>query len=133
MNASAPERESLTLSAASPPMPWVMNQDRASRKHQHYSGVFSVGLHFATRDIVFFISNDIAADASFIQAILLVSSLSRTSESYAAPPTTRTAIEHQVEPKEQLKRSRNRQFLAHTSARTLPLRRGPGAVGDAIW
>ncbi len=48
-----------------------------SRKHQHYSGVFSIGLHHATRDLVFFISNDMAVTTSFVQALLLVSSLSR--------------------------------------------------------
>jgi GT2 family glycosyltransferase len=47
-----------------------------SRKHQHYSGVFSIGLHHATRDAIFFISNDMAVTTSFIQALLLVSSLS---------------------------------------------------------
>ncbi len=48
-----------------------------SRKHQHYTGVFSIGLHFATRDQVFFISNDMFVPPSFFQAVMLVSSLSR--------------------------------------------------------
>ncbi len=48
-----------------------------AKKHQHYSGVFSAGLQLATRDIIFFISNDMFVTASFIQALLLVSSLSR--------------------------------------------------------
>lgn len=48
-----------------------------SRKHQHYSGVFSIGLHFATRDAVFFISNDMMVTPSFLQALLMVSALSR--------------------------------------------------------
>jgi GT2 family glycosyltransferase len=47
-----------------------------SRKHQHYSGVFSIGLHFATRDTVFFISNDMLMTPSFLEANLLVSALS---------------------------------------------------------
>jgi GT2 family glycosyltransferase len=48
-----------------------------SRKHQHYTGVFSLGLNFATRDIIFFISNDMIMTPHFLQALLLVSSLSR--------------------------------------------------------
>ena len=31
-----------------------------SHKHQHYSGVFSIGLSQATRDVIYFISNDMA-------------------------------------------------------------------------
>ena len=72
-----------------------------SRKWQHYSGVFSIGLHHSTRDIIFFISNDMMVTPSFIQAILLVSSLSRefgivrgTSNYVDSHP------EHTVEPKE---------------------------------
>jgi glycosyltransferase involved in cell wall biosynthesis len=73
-----------------------------SRRHQHYSGVFSVGLHFATRDIVFFISNDMIP--SFLQAILLVSSLSRDFGIVRGTSNyTDSHPEHQVEPKEQLK------------------------------
>ena len=37
-----------------------------SRKHQHSSGVFSIGLHFASRDVIFFISNDMSVPPSFI-------------------------------------------------------------------
>ena len=48
-----------------------------AKKHQHYTGVFSAGLQLATRDIVFFVSNDMFVTPSFIQALLLVSSLSR--------------------------------------------------------
>jgi len=48
-----------------------------ARKHQHYTGVFSAGLQLATRDVIFFISNDMFVTTSFIQALLLVSSLSR--------------------------------------------------------
>jgi GT2 family glycosyltransferase len=48
-----------------------------SNKHQHYSGVFSIGLSHATRDVIFFISNDMVVTPSFIEALLLVSSLSR--------------------------------------------------------
>ena len=48
-----------------------------SNKHQHYSGVFSIGLNNATRDIIFFISNDMVTTPSFFEAQLLVSSLSR--------------------------------------------------------
>ena len=73
-----------------------------SRKHQHYSGVFSIGLHYATRDIIFFISNDMLVTPNFLQALLLVSSLSRdfgivrgTSNYVDSHP------EHVVEPKEQ--------------------------------
>ena len=48
-----------------------------SNKHQHYSGVFSIGLNNATRDLIFFISNDMVTTTSFFEAQLLVSSLSR--------------------------------------------------------
>lgn len=48
-----------------------------SSKHQHYSGVFSIGLSQATRDVIFFISNDMVTTPSFFEALLLVSSLSR--------------------------------------------------------
>jgi GT2 family glycosyltransferase len=48
-----------------------------SNKHQHYSGVFSIGLNNATRDLIFFISNDMVTTPSFFEALLLVSSLSR--------------------------------------------------------
>lgn len=48
-----------------------------SRKHQHYSRAFAIGLHFATRDVVFFISNDMVITPYFLQALLMVSSLSR--------------------------------------------------------
>ena len=75
-----------------------------SRKHQHYSGVFSIGLHLATRDIVFFISNDMLVTPSFIQAILLVSSLSRDFGIIRGTSNyTDSHPEHLVEPKEQLK------------------------------
>ena len=75
-----------------------------SRKHQHYSGVFSIGLHFATRDIVFFISNDMMVTPSFLQAILLVSSLSREFGIVRGTSNyTDSHPEHLVEPKENLK------------------------------
>ena len=75
-----------------------------SRKHQHYSGVFSIGLRFATRDIVFFISNDMLVTTSFIQSILLVSSLSRDFGIVRGTSNyTDSHPEHTVEPKEQLK------------------------------
>jgi len=48
-----------------------------SNKHQHYSGVFSIGLHLSTHDAIFFISNDMLVTPSFFEALLLVSSLSR--------------------------------------------------------
>jgi len=48
-----------------------------ARKHQHYTGVFSAGLQLATRDLIFFISNDMFVTPSFLEALLLVSSLSR--------------------------------------------------------
>ena len=72
-----------------------------SREHQHYTGVFSIGLHFATRDLVFFISNDMVVPPSFFQAVMLVSSLSRdfgivrgTSNYVDSHP------EHRIEPSE---------------------------------
>ena len=47
-----------------------------SRTHQHYSGVFSIGLHHSTHDLIFFISNDMIVPARFLQGLLLVSALS---------------------------------------------------------
>ncbi len=47
-----------------------------SRKHQHYTGAFSIGLHLATRDIIFFVSNDMYVTPTFLEALLLVSALS---------------------------------------------------------
>jgi GT2 family glycosyltransferase len=43
-----------------------------SRKRQHYSGVFSIGLHHATRDPVFFISNDMLVTPTFLQTVFAV-------------------------------------------------------------
>jgi hypothetical protein len=75
-----------------------------SRKHQHYSGVFSIGLHHTTRDIIFFISNDMIMTTSFLQAQLLVSSLSREFGIVRGTSNyTDSHPEHQVEPKETLK------------------------------
>jgi GT2 family glycosyltransferase len=48
-----------------------------SHRRQHYSGVFSIGLNMATRDVIFFISNDMLVTPSFLEALLLVSALSR--------------------------------------------------------
>lgn len=70
-----------------------------SKKHQHYSGVFSIGLNLATRDAIFFISNDMTVTPSFLQATLLVSALSpefgivRGTSNY-----TDSHPEHRVEP-----------------------------------
>ncbi|HXJ01445.1 MAG TPA: glycosyltransferase [Micropepsaceae bacterium] len=75
-----------------------------SRKHQHYSGVFSIGLHHATRDIVFFISNDMVLTSSFIEGLLLVSSLSRDIGIVRGTSNyTDSHPEHLVEPKDPLK------------------------------
>jgi len=74
-----------------------------SRKHQHYSGVFSIGLDNSTRDLIFFISNDMLVTTSFLQALLLVSSLSskhgivRGTSNY-----TDSHTEHRVEPPQRL-------------------------------
>lgn len=74
-----------------------------SRKHQHYSGVFSIGLHHTTRDLIFFISNDMIMTTSFVQALLLVSSLSRDFGIVRGTSNyTDSHPEHQVEPKELL-------------------------------
>jgi GT2 family glycosyltransferase len=43
-----------------------------SRKRQHYTGVFSIGLNHATRDPVFFISNDMIVTRTFLEALYLV-------------------------------------------------------------
>ena len=48
-----------------------------AKRHLHYTGVFSHGLRLATRDLIFFISNDMIVPPRFLEALLLVSSLSR--------------------------------------------------------
>ncbi len=70
-----------------------------AKRQQHYSGVFSIGLHLATREIIFFISNDMLMTPTFLQAQLIVSALSpdfgivRGTSNY-----TDSHPEHQVEP-----------------------------------
>jgi GT2 family glycosyltransferase len=79
-----------------------------SRKHQHYTGVFSIGLHFAKRDVVFFISNDMMVTPTFIQDLLLVSSLSRDFGIVRGTSNyTDSHPEHRVEPKERPKEYRD--------------------------
>lgn len=46
-----------------------------STKHQHYTGVFSIGLHFAKGDNVLFVSNDMLMTPSFLMALIGVSAL----------------------------------------------------------
>jgi GT2 family glycosyltransferase len=46
------------------------------KTHQHYSGVFSIGLHHASEDVIFFISNDMIVPPRFLEALLCVSALS---------------------------------------------------------
>jgi len=75
-----------------------------SRKHQHYSGVFSIGLHLSTHDLVFFISNDMLVTPSFLEALLLVSSLSRDIGIVRGTSNyTDSHPEHLVEPPQPLK------------------------------
>ena len=75
-----------------------------SRKHQHYSGVFSIGLHLSTRDVIFFISNDMLVTPSFLEALLLVSSLSRDIGIVRGTSNyTDSHPEHQVEPPDPVK------------------------------
>jgi GT2 family glycosyltransferase len=70
-----------------------------SNKHRHYSGVFSIGLHFSVGELMFFLSNDMLVTPSFIQAELMVSALSpkigvvRGTSNY-----TDSHPEHRVEP-----------------------------------
>jgi hypothetical protein len=47
-----------------------------SRRHQHYTGVFSIGLHLARGDNAVFVSNDMVITPSFLTALLGVSALS---------------------------------------------------------
>ena len=47
-----------------------------SAKHQHYTGVFSIGLHLASGDNVLFVSNDMLVTPSFLTALIAVSALS---------------------------------------------------------
>ena len=105
-DASAPEEKILDVFAlhrANAAIAGHQTKIVRSRKHQHYSGVFSIGLHHATRDAIFFISNDMAVTTSFILALLLVSSLSHnfgivrgTSNYVDSHP------EHVVAPKQEL-------------------------------
>lgn len=75
-----------------------------SNKHQHYSGVFSIGLSQATRDLIFFISNDMVTTPSFFEALLLVSSLSRDIGIVRGTSNyTDSHPEHQIAPPERLK------------------------------
>ncbi len=46
-----------------------------SRAHQHYSGVFSIGLHLSKGDAVFFLSNDMLVTPFFLSSLLAVSAL----------------------------------------------------------
>src|SRR5262249_41100383 len=46
-----------------------------STKHQHYTGVFSIGLHLARGDNVLFVSNDMLMTPSFLTALISVSAL----------------------------------------------------------
>jgi GT2 family glycosyltransferase len=93
-----------------------------SNKHQHYSGVFSIGLSQATRDVIFFISNDMVTTPSFFEAQLLCPR-SRVSIGIVRGTSNYTDShpEHQVVPPQPPKTypdidqfSRN-QFSAHTA------------------
>jgi GT2 family glycosyltransferase len=106
-----------------------------ARKHQHYTGVFSAGLKLATCDIIFFISNDMFVTPSFIQALLLVSSLSRefgivrgTSNHADSHP------EHTVVPKEMPKTYREIDEFSRGAFSALACRYEEDQVlsGDAI-
>jgi GT2 family glycosyltransferase len=69
------------------------------RTHQHYTGVFSIGLHYASRDIVLFISNDMVVPPCFLEAVLMVSSLSRSFGIVRGTSNyTDSHPEHRVEP-----------------------------------
>jgi GT2 family glycosyltransferase len=46
-----------------------------STKHQHYTGVFSIGLHLAKGDNVLFVSNDMLMTPSFLMALIGVSAV----------------------------------------------------------
>ena len=48
-----------------------------AKRHLHYTGVFSVGLHLATLENAFFLSNDMLITPHFLLAVLAVSALSR--------------------------------------------------------
>jgi GT2 family glycosyltransferase len=48
-----------------------------AKKQLHYTGVFSVGLHLAKLENVFFLSNDMQITPHFISAVLGVAALSR--------------------------------------------------------
>src|SRR5262245_11163324 len=46
------------------------------RERQHYSGVFSIGLALATREEIFFISNDMVVTPHFVDMLQRVSTVS---------------------------------------------------------
>jgi len=48
-----------------------------AREHLHYTGVFSLGIHLAEKERVFFLSNDMIITPQFFSAVLGVAALSR--------------------------------------------------------
>jgi GT2 family glycosyltransferase len=74
-----------------------------SKTHRHYSGVFSIGLELATRDAIFFISNDMMVTPTFIQTLLAVSALSEDFGIVRGTSNfTDSHPEHRVEPPQEL-------------------------------
>jgi GT2 family glycosyltransferase len=72
-----------------------------TRKRQHYSGVFSIGIHLSTLDPILFISNDMFMTPYFLKAL---HSVSRLSDAFGivrgTSNFTDSLPEHQVVPPE---------------------------------
>jgi GT2 family glycosyltransferase len=48
-----------------------------AKKHLHYTGVFSLGIHLSEQEKIFFLSNDMVITPHFFTAVLAVSALKR--------------------------------------------------------
>ena len=136
-DASAPQEQILDVfrrhrAQAQGPFEWKIVR---SKKNQHYSGVFSIGLNLATRDIILFISNDMMVTPTFLQALLIVSALSPEIGIVRGTSNhTDSHPEHQVEPPEPMKDYKDivefsRQQFAANGARFVE---DPVLSGDAI-
>jgi len=71
------------------------------RERRHYSGVFSIGLNLASRDEIFFISNDMMVTPSFLETLRLVARFSKEFGIVRGTSNhTDSLPEHQVKPTE---------------------------------
>lgn len=76
-----------------------------SHKHRHYTGVFSLGLHLARRERIFFLSNDMLITPHFFSAVLGVAALdSRIGIVRGTSNSTDSHPEHKVLPPDIVRR-----------------------------